>query len=88
MSIPIGSCVYVLVGVDYFEKLFFQLQLDNVFFLPYQMMIDTFTLKRIYRYSRIHKKPSNLKNTTLGEEPVSIIYYTSLGSIIKQPTQN
>ena len=31
-------------------------------------------------YSRVHKKRNNLKLTTLGWEPVSIIYYTRTGS--------
>ena len=38
--------------------------------------------------SRVHKKRNNLKNTTQDREPVSIIYYTRIGSSIKQPIKN
>ena len=40
------------------------------------------------KYSRFHKNRTNMNITTLGREPVSIIYYTRTGSRIKRPTLN
>ena len=39
-------------------------------------------------YSRFTKKRNDLKYTTLGWEPVSIVHYTRPGSSIKRPTPN
>ena len=39
-------------------------------------------------YSRFQKNCNDLKITTLGREPVSIVHYTRPGSSIKRPTQN
>ena len=40
------------------------------------------------QYSRFTKKRNNLKCTTLGREPVSIIHYTRSQSNIERPTKN
>ena len=51
-----------------------------VFTVPYK--------KKIHNTVGLQKKRNDLKYTTLGREPVSIIHYTRPRSSIKRPTQN
>ena len=50
----------------------------------------TFTTDQrfLFYYSRFPKNCNNLKITTVGWEPLLIIYYTRTGSNIKQPILN
>ena len=86
---PEGPWFLLIIYLSRFPTLIFPLKR----YIPCFQVVDSKNKNKInflilVLQSRFTKKRKNLKYTTEGQEPASIVHYTRPGSSIKQPTQN